>query len=285
MPGRVVAGRTMALDSTGANAYVLTASGLSVIQMGAIPPSVRPVLAQNGVANLANYQSSVAPGSLIGIFGSNLASQATSSTTPLPAILGGTCVTLNNAPIPLLATASGQINAQLPTTLAAGSYPLVVHSISSQATSLAALTVKVAKYAPAVFTDSSGKAAIYHQNGQPVTASNPTTRDQRLVMYATGLGPTTGGTVSTGMPAPSKPLAVTGPVSVYFGPSNYSQSAIIVEWSGLVPGMIGLYQIDLYVPGTHMNGNALPVMVKVGGVSSPVTGTMWYQRWQSIGFP
>jgi uncharacterized protein (TIGR03437 family) len=75
------------------------------------------------------------------------------------------------------------------------------------------------------------------------------------------------------MPAPSKPLAVTAPVSVYFGPSNYSQSAIIVEWSGLVPGMIGLYQIDLYVPGTHMKGDSLPVMVKIGGVSSPVTGS------------
>jgi uncharacterized protein (TIGR03437 family) len=36
--------------------------------------------------------------------------------------------------------------------------------------------------------------------------------------------------------------------------------------------MIGLYQIDLYVPGTHMDGNALPVMIKIGGVSSPVTG-------------
>jgi len=80
--------------------------------------------------------------------------------------------------------------------------------------------------------------------------------------------------VITGAPSPSKPLAVTGTVSVYFGPSNYSQSAIAVEWSGLVPGMVGVYQVDLYVPGTHMDGNALPVMIKVGGVSSPVTGSM-----------
>jgi len=149
-----------------------------------------------------------------------------------------------------------------------------VHSIANQAQSAVALTVTVAKYAPAIFTNSSGEAAIYHQDGTPVSKNNPTTRDQRLVMYASGLGPTTGGTVTTGMPAPSKPLAVTGPVSVYFGPSNYSQSAIIVEWSGLVPGLIGVYQIDLYVPGTHMDGNALPVMLKVGGVSSPVTGAL-----------
>ena len=229
---------------------------------------------QNGVANLANYQPSVAPGSLVGIFGSDLASQATSSTSPLPTVLGGTCVTLNNVAIPLLATSSGQINAQIPTTLAAGKYPLVIHSIANQATSAGSLIVTVAKYAPAVFTNSSGEAAIYHQDGTPVTKNNPTTRDQRLVMYATGLGATTGGKVTSGLPSPSSPLAVTAPVSVYFGPSNYSQSAIIVQWSGLVPGLIGVYQIDLYVPGTHMNGNTLPVMIKVGGVSSPVTGAL-----------
>ncbi len=182
----VVPGRTMALDSTGTNAYILTVSGLSVIPLTAVSPASRPALAQNGVVNLANYQPTTAPGSLIGIFGNNLATQATASTTPLPAILGGTCVTLNNLPIPLMATSSGQINAQIPPTLAAGKYPLVVHSITNQATSLAAATVTVAKYAPAVFTDSSGRAAIYQQNGKQVTPNNPTTRDQRLVMYATG---------------------------------------------------------------------------------------------------
>ncbi|HEY3837954.1 MAG TPA: hypothetical protein VGL72_15335 [Bryobacteraceae bacterium] len=268
----VIPGRTMALDSTGTNAYVLTVSGLSVIPLTPTLPTARPNVAQNGVVNLGSYQSTVAPGSLVGIFGSNLASSATASTTPLPAILGGTCVTVNNIAIPLMATTSGQINAQIPPTLAAGKYPLVVHSVTNQAASQIPVTVTVAKYAPAVFSDANGVAAIYHSDGSPVTKNNPTTRDQKLVMYATGLGTTTGGTVVTGAPAPSKPLAITGPVSVYFGPSNYSQSAILVQWSGLVPGMIGLYQIDLYVPGTHMNGNALPVTIKIGGVSSPSTG-------------
>jgi uncharacterized protein (TIGR03437 family) len=270
----VIPGRTMALDSTGTNAYVLTVSGLSIIPLTPQPPSSRPNVAQNGVVSLGSYQGAVAPGSLVGIFGSNLATQSTASTTPLPAILGGTCVTVNNVAIPLIATTSGQINAQIPPTLAAGKYPLVVHSITNQAASQFPVTVTVNKYAPAVFVDSTGQAAIYHSDGSPVTKNNPTTRDQKLVMYATGLGTTTGGTVTTGMPSPSKPLAVTGPVLVYFGPSNYSQSAIAVQWSGLVPGMIGLYQIDLYVPGTHMKGDSLPVTIKIGGVSSPATGAV-----------
>jgi uncharacterized protein (TIGR03437 family) len=271
----VVAGRAMAFDSSGANAYVLTASGLSIIPMAPVPVAQRPVVANNGVVNLGSYKTTVAPGSLVGIFGSNLAATANASPNPLlPPVLGGTCVTINNIAIPLTATTSGQINGQIPPTLAAGTYPLVVHSITNQATSVGAVTVTVAKYAPAVFSDSTGRAAVYHQDGTPVTKDNPTTRDQRLVMYATGLGVTSGGTVLTGAPAPSKPLAVTAPVLVYFGPSNYSQSAIAVEWSGLVPGMVGVYQIDLYVPGTHMKGDALPVSIKIGGIQSPVTGSI-----------
>jgi uncharacterized protein (TIGR03437 family) len=270
----IIPGRTMALDSTGSNAYLLTASGLSVIPLTQIPASSRPNVAQNGIVNLASFQPTVAPGSLVGIFGTNLGSQATASANPaLPTVLGGTCVTINNVAVPLLATSSGQINAQVPTTLAAGRYPLVVHSITNQATSSSNVQVTVAKYAPAVFTDSSGRAAVYHQDGKPVTKDNPTTRDQRLVMYATGLGTTTGGTVVTGAPAPSKPLAVTAPVSVYFGPQGYSQSPIKVEWSGLVPGSIGLYQLDLYVPGVHMKGDNLPVSLKIGGISSATTGS------------
>jgi uncharacterized protein (TIGR03437 family) len=173
-----------------------------------------------------------------------------------------------------MATAGGQINAQIPTTLAAGKYPLVVHSITNQATSIFPITANVAKYAPAVYADTNGVAAIYHSDGKPVTKDNPTTRDQRLTMYASGLGPTSGGKVVTGSPSPSSPLAVTGAVSVYFGDPSYSQSGIVVNWSGLVPGMIGIYQIDVYVPGTHMKGDALPVSIKIGGVSSPTTGSI-----------
>jgi uncharacterized protein (TIGR03437 family) len=228
-------------------------------------------MAQNGIVNIANFQPSVAPGSLVSMFGSNLASTATASTGPLPTVLGGTCVTVNNVAVPLLATSPGQINAQIPVTLAAGRYSVMVRSIANTASSLFPAQVTVAKYAPAVFVNN-GQAAIYHSDGTPVTKDNPTTRDQRLVLYATGLGPTTGGQVTTGSPSPSKPLAVTGTVSVYFGPSNYSESAIAVEWSGLVPGLIGVYQLDLYVPWYRMKGDALPVQIKVGGVSSPVTG-------------
>src|SRR2546427_8422384 len=93
---------------------------------------------------------------------------------------------------------------------------------------------------------------------------HPASRDEPLVLYAVGLGPTTGGAVTAGRPSPSSPLAVTGAVEVFFGNPGYRQAAVIVDWSGLAPGLIGVYQLNLRVPGFHMNGDALPVTVRVG---------------------
>jgi uncharacterized protein (TIGR03437 family) len=118
-----------------------------------------------------------------------------------------------------------------------------------------------------------GQAAIYHADGSLVTTGNPTTRDQTLTLYAAGLGATTGGTVTAGAPSPSSPLAVPAPVSVYFGPVGYSQSPVIVQSSSLVPGSIGVYQIAVYVPGTHYEGDAVPVTLEIGGTYSPRTGS------------
>jgi uncharacterized protein (TIGR03437 family) len=267
-----IPGRSLIVDPTLTYAYAITTSGISIVPLALPSQANTPRINSNGVVNLASYQSAVAPGGLISIFGSGLGTNATFGSTPLPTVLGGTCVTLNNAAIPLELTSSGQINAQIPVNLAAGKYPLVIRSVTNL-TESASVTVTVAKYAPAVFVSSSGQAAIVHANdGRYVNAQNPATRDEDLVIYGTGFGVTTGGTVSSGNPAPSSPLAVTAQVAVYFGNPGYSQSPVIVEWSGLVPGFIGVNQINVRVPGTHMNGNTLPVTVVIGGVSSPSSG-------------
>lgn len=274
-----VQGRAMALDPAGTAAYVLTASGISVVPVSAAVNTAIPQVSAAGVVNAANFQANVAPGGLISIIGRNLATTDTASNTPLASILGGSCVTLNNTPLPLLATAPSQINAQLPPTLAAGRYPLVVRSTSGGAAS-ASVTVTVAKYAPAVFVDAQGPL-LFHADGTRVNRDHPGHRDEKLALYATGLGVTTGGKVAAGSPAPASPLAVTAPVNVYFGNPLIKEAGIIVDWSGLLPGYIGVYQLQLRIPGAHINGDGLPVTVKIGGVSSPTTGanvpTVWVE--------
>ncbi|MBI4877556.1 MAG: beta-propeller fold lactonase family protein, partial [Acidobacteria bacterium] len=266
-------GRTMAVDSAATTAYLLTTSGLSIVPLGAAPAAAPILINQNGVVNGASFQPSVAPGSMVSIFGQNLASTAAAGNGPLPNILGGVCVTLGDVPLPLYMTSASQINAQIPPGTKTGSQRLLVRSIDRKMAGLA-YTVNVRKYALGVFINAqTGQAAVFRANGTPVSKTAKAKRDESLALYATGLGATHGGTVSAGEPAPSSPLAETDKVQVYFGNPKLSQSEMIVDWSGLVPGLIGIYQINLRVPGVHEKGDELPVTLRIGGVDSPTTGT------------
>jgi uncharacterized protein (TIGR03437 family) len=262
-------GRTMAVDAGGATAYVLSASGLTIVPLTPVRPDERPQVTANGVVNTASYLPAVAPGSLISIFGRGLGNSATHTSAPLPTVSGGACVTLNNTPLPLILTSPTQINAQLPPTLAAGRYPLIVRSLDRQAASVAT-QVTVSRFAPAIFLDQQGRPAIYHADGRLVTKEAPARRDERLVMYATGFGATRGPRVIAGEAAPQNAIAER--TQVFFGNPGYRQAEMIVEWSGLIPGMIGVNQVNLYVPGDRLRGEALPVTIRIGGVNSPSTG-------------
>ncbi len=267
-----VPGRTMTLDAAGSTAYLLTAAGLSVVSMEPIPAAERPVINGDGVVNVASYLPSPSPGSLFSIFGRNLGTQVSATTASLPVLLGGMCVTLNDQALPLAMTGPSQINAQIPPTLAAGRYNMIIRSVNRN---LASVTrqITVARYSPAVFVNpEDGQAAIYHPDGSPVTKANPARRDRDLILYASGLGATKGGRVTAGQPSPADPLAVTEKVQVFFGDKRYREAEMIVEWSGLVPGLIGVYQIDIRVPGARIKGDNLPVTLRIGNVDSPATG-------------
>lgn len=265
-------GRTMALDASGMVAYALTTSGLSIIPLDPLPLVDRSVINNNGVVSLASYLPAMAPGSLISLFGRNLGRDETLTTTPVPTILGGVCVTMNNRALPLLMTSTYQINAQVPVETTPGRYTIVVRSVEKKTASLPQ-QVTVTRTAPAIFADPESKrAAIFHLDGEPVTPENPARRDELLMLYATGLGPTKGEPVQTGMPAPGPPYAVTDRPEVFFGDPRYQQSEMIVEWSGLVPGLVGVYQVNVRVPGFRMRGKDLPVTLRIGGAESQTSG-------------
>jgi uncharacterized protein (TIGR03437 family) len=277
-----VDGRTMAVDAALENAYVLTASGLGIVPLTVAPATDRPQVPAAGVVNVGNFTASAAPNGLISIFGQNLAASESASTTPLPLTLGGTCVTVNNSPIPLLMTSPGQINAQVPPELAAGRYTMLVRSVDRKISSQA-VQFTVAKYAPAVLADPTSKRAfVFRPNGEPVTTERPAKRDEPLVMYAVGLG-NPKGTVRlvSGTPAPADRIMETDALEVYFKKVETAadktrgfrvQEEVIVDWSGLVPGYVGLYQINLRVPGFHEKGPNLEVVLRVGGINSSITG-------------
>ena len=111
----------------------------------------KPAISRGGVVNLASYTTAVAPNGLISIFGTTLGSQAQPGSTPLPTTLGGTCITLNNTPIPLLLVSPTQINAQIPAGTPAGnSVPvqLSVQAPGSPAVSSNTVTICVKASGP-----------------------------------------------------------------------------------------------------------------------------------------
>ena len=123
--------RMMAVNSAGTTAYLITLSGLSVVSLTPTGTDTRPAISANGIVNAADGTPNFQPGSFITINGKNLADAATASTIPPPTVLGGSCVTFGDIAVPLLISSSGQIQAQVPDTLPAGTHVVEVRSLST----------------------------------------------------------------------------------------------------------------------------------------------------------
>src|SRR6185295_11381702 len=81
-------------------------------------------------------------------------------------------------------------------------------------------------------------------NNQLVTPTNPLHPNDSVVIYATGLGRTSP-PVETGVAAPSESLT-----SLVIAPTvTLGGVAMDVTFAGLVPGEVGVYQINATVPG------------------------------------
>jgi len=257
--------RGIVTDSSN-NAYVLTVSGLTVVSLTS-PTGQAPQFSALNVVNRAAGTRLLSPGSLIYISGSNLALDAQAEATPLPRSLGGICVTANEIAIPLISTSPTRIEAQLPNELPPGRITLTVRS-TRLGVSSPGVQVQVTQTAPAVFSydigDGAARAAMFHAvDGALVIPVYAADRDEVVVLYATGLGPTDP-PVPTGMANPENPPSpTTESVSVSIGGHPY-----VVLWSGMAPGFIGIYQIHLYVPGSRIRGENLPVVVTAGETSS-----------------
>ena len=254
----------MLLDGSN-SAYVLTWSGLSVVSLAQTAGRV-PSFQAGGVVNTATRSRQISPGALISILGSNLADTASASGAPLPRSLGGVCVTANEVAIPLINTSPTQIDAQLPPELGTGRLTLTVRS---QRLGLVSPGVLVAlnPSSPGVLSlDVNGTktAAIIHgADFALVTQDYPAERDETLILYAAGLGPVNP-VVAAGEVASADPFSITTEaIQVTIGGHPYP-----VLWSGLAPGMVGIYQINLYVPGDRMEGERLPVVITAGGIAS-----------------
>ena len=138
-----------------------------------------------------------------------------------------------------------------------------------------------------------GKKA-FHGDGTPVEAIRPAGVGEVLTMYALGLGQTQP-LVPTGTAAPDPTPSVKGGFPLHFDytpnapPSPvYQSNSPRPQYVGVVPGSVGLYQINFVVPpvtsGYHSCGSSIvpvdiPVVlssltVTVSGPSPRLTGSV-----------
>jgi uncharacterized protein (TIGR03437 family) len=227
-----------------------------------------PVLADTPLLSAASYGPAIASGSIVSIFGTEMAAGAQSANAvPLPVDMSGTNVTINGITAPLFYTSPTQINAQVPFEILPGQATVVVHR-GGQAS--AARSAGISAAAPAIFTvnqTGAGPGVIVHASDfSLVTASSPAHAGEYVILYCTGLGALQR-PVRTGDVPPTPPPQIAGQAQVTFG-----SVPAVVSYAGVAPGFVGLYQVNAQIAAGTPAGAAVPVQIFINGApSNPVT--------------
>ncbi len=253
-----------------------------------------PVVGQGGIVNGASFaldqpDKRVAPGSLISIFGTSLASgPGLADTIPISTSLGDVqSVTFNGTAAPILSVGSGQINVQLPWGLYApssGTANVSVVVTRNARGASAPVQTPIGEFSHGIFTapaNGAGQALalIYPDNAIaaptgsiPGRLTRPAKPGDILQIYCTGLGPVmepgSGGPPPDGSPPQGTATTVTTPVVTIGG------ITMPVQFSGLAPGFVGLYQVNLQVTASAPTGNAVPLQIQMGGLTSTKQATI-----------
>ncbi len=226
-------------------------------------PSINP----GGVINAASSATgAVAPGSIASVYGSFLLTAASGAVTiPLPTSLGGLSLAFGTVNAPLIYASTGQVNLQVPWEVAGQSQASLTATLAGEIS--APQTVNIAPYAPGIFTinaQGTGPGAILDSSYRLITPSNPAGAGLTVILiYCTGLGAVSH-QPATGAAALNDPLSqtLTTPVVTIGG------APAQVLFSGLAPGTVGEYQVNAVVPAGAPTGNAVPVVLSMGGVMS-----------------
>ena len=140
--------------------------------------------------------------------------------------------------------------------------------------------VIVSGVAPGVFTSNysgNGQAAVRNENQSINSASNPATIGSTISICATGQGQVSP-VVADGAPAPGGQLARTVAVPTSDAQTCFAtQPSVcvaigsafgVIQYSGLAPGFVGLWQINVTIPSGIATGNAVPIRVVIDGTAS-----------------
>jgi uncharacterized protein (TIGR03437 family) len=249
------------------NAIVnLTVSGFTVLPWQ-FDASVAPPKIQS-VVNAADGKKGIAPGGLISIYGTQFSPvNVATSEIPVPTALADSCLAVNGLPVPIFFVSPTQINAQMPFSMI-GSVTMILRTPGGTSDNF---NLTVLPNAPSVFRanveglGSDVATIVRGLNGELVTPSNPVHKNDSLVIYLTGLGITNPAT-QDGTPGALDPLAsAIVPPQVTLGGSN-----LALQYAGMAPGEVGVYQINVRVPSSVQSGLSIPLTISQGGMDTTI---------------
>ena len=254
--------RTLAVSPDQSSIYALTVSGLTVLPGNFYVPPVRPAI--TSVVSSADGSSKLATGGLISISGTNLSATSQASGFPLATSLGNACFTINGEKLPLYFASPSLVNAQIPYDIN-GTASIIVRSTAGISDPF---SLSVQPAAASVFLNTSLGAdtplpyVTRKTNGLLATPSNPVHPGDILQIFLTGMGqtspPATAGVAPSGNPLQS----VLQPPTVTIGGTK----AGIVSAS-LVPGVAGVYEVDILVALETPLGLGVPLTITQAGIS------------------
>ena len=261
-------------------------------------PTIRTLLP--GVISASGFggAQSIAPGTWIEIYGQNLApatrqwrtSDFTGNTAPTS--LDGVKVSINGNPAYISYISPGQVNALVPTAVAAGSAQVTVTN-GSQVSAPYAVTVNAIQPAMYVLPHDISQWEQYLGAVLPdfvtfllppgYTTAVPSRRAKpgdTIVLFGMGLGAV----------MPDVPIGqIAAQASTLLRPPEVSFNGTpgTVTYAGLVAGTLGLYQINVVVPdvavvpGLTFN-DFVSVSLQVNGVTLPQQGAVYAGFWLPV---
>lgn len=269
---------SLLLDAAG-NLYISETDGQ--VRKVAAPAPAEPAVTTGGVVTASSFGqfASVAPGSWIEIYGSNLAVDTRSWGTSdfnganAPTSLDGTSVTIGGQDAFVDFISAGQVNAQVPSNVALGTQAVVVTTGGGASRSvdvtvnalepglLAPASFKIGglQYATALFPDGT---FVLPEGAISGVASRPAKPGDTIILYGVGFGPVTPAIPAGQTVQQQNTLASSFQLSI-------GGTLATVNYDGLAPDNIGLYQFNVVVPAVA--SGAAPLTFTLNGASGPQT--------------
>lgn len=220
---------------------------------------------QVSVVNAASFRAgqAVSPGSFATAFGTLTGVQTTDATSlPLPANLGGVSLLIGGVPARLIFVNSQQVNFVVPSAVTPG-----LHTVSvTTGTATLNGTVRIMSTSPGLFpkdTAQPPRGAVQNQDFTDNAANSPERRGRVIQIYATGQGELQQA-IADGVAAPGNP-----PISTRSVPQVFIGGVeAVVQFSGLAPTLVGIWQINAVVPDLPFIAGRVPLRVFMDGVDS-----------------